>query len=45
MIKLSSLEIVDTPKEVVKELGDKCIMGVQYGQVFYTELKVRILEV
>lgn len=45
MIKLSSLEIVDTPKELVKKLGDKCIMGVQDGQAFYTELKVRILEV
>ena len=40
------LEIVDTPKELRDEMGDKCIMGIdEKGQVFYTEAKVRILEV
>ena len=40
------LEIVDTPKELRKELGDKCIMGIdEKGQVFYTKAIARILEV
>lgn len=40
------LEIVDTPKELRKELGDKCIKGIdENGQSFYTEATVRIIEV
>lgn len=40
------LEIVDTPKELRKELGDKCIKGIdENGQVFYTKATVRIIEV
>ena len=40
------LEIVDTPKELRKELGDKCIFGIdENGQVFYTKATVRIIEV
>lgn len=40
------LKIVDTPKELRKELGDKCIFGIdEKGQAFYTEAAVRILGV
>ena len=40
------LEIVDTPKELRKELGDKCILGIdENGQAFYTKATVRIIEV
>lgn len=40
------LEIVDTPKELVGEYGDKCILGIdENGQAFYTKATVRIIEV
>lgn len=40
------LEIVDMPKELRKELGDKCIFGIdENGQAFYTKATVRIIEV
>lgn len=40
------LKIVDTPKELCEELGDKCIFGIdENGQAFYTKATVRILEV
>ena len=45
-VKWMELKIVDTPKELRKELGDKCIFGVdENGQAFYTKATVRILEV
>ena len=37
------LEIVDTPKELRKELGDKCIFGIdEKGQAFYTKATVEL---
>ena len=40
------LKIVDTPKELRNELGDKCILGIdENGQAFYTRATVKILEV
>lgn len=40
------LKIINTPKELKEEMGDKCIMGIdEKGQVFYTEATVRILGV
>ena len=40
------LKIVDTPKELRNELGNKCIFGIdENGQAFYTRATVKILEV
>ena len=40
-----SLELVDTPKELVEEYGSKCLMGTdENGQVFFTKAQVTFIE-
>lgn len=40
-----SLELVDTPKELVEEYGSKCLMGTDgNGQVFFTKVQVTFIE-
>nr|DAU44765.1 MAG TPA: hypothetical protein [Caudoviricetes sp.] len=40
-----SLELVDTPKELVEEYGSKCLMGIdKNGQVFFTKTQVTFIE-
>lgn len=40
------LKIVDTPKELRKELENKCIFGIdENGQAFYTKATIKIIEV
>ena len=40
-----SLELVETPKELVKEYGSKCLMGTdENGQVFFTKAHVTFIE-
>ena len=40
-----SLELVDTPKELVEEYGSKCLMGTgENGQVFFTKARVTFIE-
>lgn len=40
-----SLELVDTPKELVEQYGSKCIMGTdENGQVFFTKTQVTFIE-
>ena len=40
-----SLELVDTPKELVEEYGSKCLMGTdKNGQVFFTKAQVTFIE-
>lgn len=39
-----TLELVDTPKELVKEYGSKCLKGTEEnGQVFYTKAHVTFI--
>lgn len=41
---LDTLELVDTPKELVKEFGSKCLKGTkENGQVFYTRARVTFI--
>lgn len=40
-----SLELVDTPKELVEKYGSKCLMGTdEKGQVFFTKAQVTFIE-
>ena len=40
-----SLELVDTPKELVEQYGSKSLMGTdKNGQVFFTKAQVTFIE-
>lgn len=40
-----SLELVNTPKELIEQYGSKCLMGTdENGQVFFTKARVTFIE-